>query len=135
MTWFYWLATACMIAFGWLMLSFVAAITYHLIKNAARRRHYQAVSAAAPDVRDLREQEPHNLAWPPDQVDHLIDRYRAWPPLIERLPPRIADDPCGCLWFEDGYWSPCLTHDSGVLAAFIDTNADQWAAGLTEGEL
>lgn len=64
-----------------------------------------------------------NLAWPPQAQAR---------PLIEKLPPRIARDDCGCLWFEGGLWSPCGLHDTGILRAHIDTHADAWAAQLAE---
>ncbi len=41
---------------------------------------------------------------------------------LVRLPPRVAEDPCGCLHFDGGLVSPCIEHDP-----VFEPPVDQWA--------
>jgi hypothetical protein len=103
-----------------LALAFTCGIAFAIAwRRAGRQLH--AILQPDPGHRD---DPPLSHAWPPGSPPL---------PLIERLPPRVARDDCGCL-FGDGWWSPCRIHDTGVLATFIDTNADAWAARLAEGD-
>src|SRR5258708_28828712 len=38
-----------------------------------------------------------------------------------RSPPRVAEDPCGCLHFDGGLVSPCIEHDP-----VFEPPVDQW---------
>jgi hypothetical protein len=105
------------------LITAVAVAAFTISDRRARRRE----TAAKPDglgklIAGCKATGQQNLAWPPQ------------PPLIEKLPPRIGRDDCGCLWFEEGLWSPCGIHDTGVLRAHINQHADQWAANLWESQ-
>lgn len=47
--------------------------------------------------------------------------------LIQILPPRLHQDACGCLWFAEGYWSPCHSHDPA-----FEPPVEQWASEMSE---
>jgi hypothetical protein len=59
--------------------------------------------------------------------ERLGHQNYAWPPHGQIPPPRPSRY-CRCVWFQDGTWSPCRIHDSGLTEAHIS----QWEEELSE---